>query len=506
MTLLVTDIGTSAVKSFLYDIDSGKLLGSEEVETPTYSPEPGAYESDAEDWHEGLVSTAAKLVARFPDRKIKALALTDQQISCVLLDGAGRPVHRAILWADSRSTAVLASHRERIAPDLESNFEQWFSEHVGIPYSDRWGLAKALWLRDAHPAAYARAEKIASVDAYLALTLTGNYVSDISNATFFSLDIATGRFNTEVLSRFDVSPDYFPETVPSGSVIGELLAPIAEQIGLPGPIPVIISGSDQPCSMVGSNAAQAGDVVINLGSGSFVLATMPQAVTDPRIMTNFSVQDDHWVAMGTHYLTGTAFRWLRDMLGWKRELTYEELDAAASAVPAGSDGLIFIPSLTGSGTPDWRSDARGVMAGLSIEHSPGHLARAVMESTGYGLRLIIETFESLGIQVQRIFLTGGATTSHCWSQTITDILNREIHLPDSRQATARGAFLLALVGLGYFSNISEAAKAHPGNPSVLSPGASAVSVYQKHFHDYLYWKDAENRFRSTLERSRHDVD
>lgn len=506
MSILVTDFGTSAVKSFLYDVETGQIIATAEVETPVASPEPGAYETSAASWLDGLVRTVRELVEGHPEHRVEALAITNQQISCVLLDAHGEPVHSALLWADSRSSEVLAAERARIAePGTDTvageAFEEWFSKRVGIPYSDRWGVAKALWLRDSHPEAFARATRIASVDAYIALALTGNYVTDVSNATFFNLDITTGEFNEEVLGRFGIGPEYFADVVAPGSIVGQIRPEMLASLGLTGDVPLIISGSDQPCSMVGAGAAETGDVVINLGSGSFVLTSMAEPITDTRIMTNFSVREAHWVAMGTHYLTGTAFRWLRDILGLKGSVSYEELDAAASAVPAGSDGLIFIPSLTGSGTPDWRSDARGVMAGLSIEHGPGHLARAVMESTGYGLKLILETFAQLGIPAERIFLSGGATVSPCWSQTITDVLGRPVHLPDSRQATARGAFLLALTGLGAHADVREAVAAYANVGTVLHPEPAAVATYERSYDDYLYWKDAENRFRSSLERT-----
>lgn len=498
MAILVADIGTSAVKSFLYDTPTGAIIATEEIETPTYAPEHGAYETKAEFWTQGLIDTARQLIEKYPEQEVEALAVTDQQISCVMLDEENKPVHNAILWADSRSSSALETERNRI--NLEENFDTWFTERVGLPYSDRWGVAKAIWLRHARPEEYARVRRICSVDAYLALALTGKFVSDMSNATFFSRDIRTGDFNSEVLTRFGFDESFFPQTVPSGSVIGELTVAATEQLGLSSPVPVIISGSDQPCSMIGAGGGRVGDVVINLGSGSFVLASMTDPITDRRIMTNFSIIDDHWVAMGTHYLTGTAFRWLRDILGWKEALSYEDLDAAADDIPAGSEGLIFIPSLTGSGTPDWRTDAKGVMAGLSIEHTPGHLARAVMESTGYGLRLILDTFESLGISVDRVFLSGGATVSSSWSQTITDILNRDVHLPASRQATARGAFLLALVGLGLQPSIANAVATYSGDETLLSPGPDEVDIYRDRFADYLYWKNAENTFRNTIER------
>ncbi|RBP67798.1 xylulokinase [Brevibacterium sanguinis] len=504
MAILVTDVGTSAVKSFLYDTPTGAIIATEEIETPTYAPEHGAYESKAEYWTQGLIATARRLINRFPEQPVEALALTNQQISCVMLDEENQPVHNAILWADSRSSEILTIEREKL--NLGEDFESWFTSRVGLPYSDRWGVAKALWLRHSQPKEFARVRRISSVDAYLAQALTGEFVSDISNATFFSQDIKSGQFSTEVLSQFGFDESFFPRTVPSGSVVGELTTASTKQLGLTAPVPVVISGSDQPCSMIGAGGGRAGDVVINLGSGSFAMASMTDPITDRRIMTNFSIVDGHWVAMGTHYLTGTAFRWLRDILGWKHEISYEDLDAAASGIPAGSDGLIFVPSLTGSGTPDWRADAKGVMAGLSIEHSPGHLARAVMESTGYGLRLILETFESLGIPVDRVFLSGGATVSSSWSQTITDILGREVHLPASRQATARGAFLLALVGIGLQPSVAHAVAAYSGSDSLLSPDAASVDVYRRRFDDYLYWKNAENTFRSTIERKSTHAD
>jgi xylulokinase len=500
-TIIVVDFGTSAVKSFLYDLQTGKIIGSSEVETKYYTPEAGAAETDAEFWWSGLTQSIKKLTADYKPESIKGISITNQQISCVFLDQWGQPVYPALLWMDTRCTDevenLLENNKTIVSPERDS-FSEWVLRTTGIPPSDSWGLAKVLWFKSRFPEKYKTVNQIASVDAFIIQRLCGRFVSDETNACFFHLDIRNRMIADDLLHVLELSPTLFPEIVPPGSNVGHLLNDVADELGLPRNLPVILAGSDQPCAMLGMGIYLPGEAVINLGSGSFLLTPLKSAFVDERLMTNISVVPDQWLLMGTHYLTGSAFRWLRDLYGADKKMTYEDLDDSASLVKPGSDGLIFLPSLSGSGTPLWDSKAQGLFAGLGLQHTIGHFARSVMESTGFGLRNILEVLRACNIEITRIVIAGGATVSTTWTHSIADILGVDLEISDSNQATPLGAAILGSVAIGRFLDIEAAVKEWIKPGETIKPDIKNKTTYEHAYDQYLYWRDAEHSSRASM--------
>lgn len=485
-TIIVVDFGTSAVKSFLYDLETGETVDSCGVETPYYTPESGAAETDAIFWWEGMCQTVNTIVKANSTALIKGLAITNQQISCVFLDEEKNPVAPAILWMDTRCTQEVEQLK------AEKGFSEQILNITGIPPSDSWGIAKLLWFRSTYPQKYKTIKQVASVDAFIFQKLCGRFVSDETNACFFHLDINNRNQASNLLDQLELEESIFPEVVPSGTVVGSLLQDVAEGLGLPPDLPIIASGSDQPCALLGMGVHQTGEAVINLGSGSFLLTPIESPIVDERLMTNISTIPNQWLLMGTHYVTGTAFRWLRDLV---TGVSFEELDHMSSQVDPGADGLIFLPSLSGSGTPLWDSEAKGLFSGLTLQHTMGHLARAVMESTGYGMRNILEILTDSGVHVNKLVLAGGATVSSVWTQVIADILGLEIEVSSSKQATPLGAAMMAGVALGRFLSPQDAVKDWIKPGQIIKPNVKNQNVYDESYQLYLAWRDAEQSVR-----------
>ncbi|GIO13860.1 xylulokinase [Cohnella xylanilytica] len=528
--VIVVDASTSAVKSYLFDLESGAAVGSAQTDIPMRVPEPGAAEVDSDLWWDGVCKTISELLDRHGGAgaadalALEAVAVTSQQISCVFLDGEGSPVAPAYLWMDTRCTEAIDRLRERC--EAEGKGTDWIFETTGIPPSDSWGLAKLLWFRDRHPEAYGRIRRVASVDAFLLSRLSGRFVTDETNACFFHMDIRSRQPAYGLLRFLEADPGLFPDIVPPGTVVGNVTAEAAKRTGLPAGLPVIAAASDQPAALLGMGAVAPGEAVVNLGTGTFFMTPLASPVVDARMMTNISAVPGSWLMMGTHYLTGGAMSWLRDLLSFhgsvdpvasgspaastpvsspasssdpasasSRSVSFEELSRLAAGTEPGAEGLVFLPGLSGTGTPRWDPDARGLFAGLGLGHTAGHLARAVMESTGYGIRSILGAFGEIGISFEKLIISGGPTSSEVWRQSLADILQRPLTLSSVREATPLGAAMLAAVALGRFAEPAEAVRRWAGEQTIVAPREEYRGTYDRMYAAYEAWSDAEAAVR-----------
>ncbi len=501
--VIVVDASTSAVKSYLYDLKDGAVLGSASVDIPAEVPEPGAAETDSGLWWEGLCRTVRELAARWDPGSLGAIAVTSQQISCVFLGEDGRPVAPAYLWMDTRCTEEM--ERLRLRCEREGLGTDWISGTTGIPPSDSWGLAKLLWFRRRDPEAYGRIRRVASVDAFLLEKLSGRFVSDETSACFFHMDIRTRQPAEGLLRYLNADPALFPEIVPPGTVIGQVVPEAARACGLPEGLPVIAAASDQPCALLGMGAVRPGEAVVNLGTGTFFMTPLDSPVVDARMMTNIGASPHSWLMMGTHYLTGGAMGWLRDLLSLRGDkIDYAGLSGLAAEANPGADGVIFLSGLSGTGTPRWDPEARGLFAGLGLGHTAAHLARSVMESTGYGVRSILDTYGEIGVTFDKLIISGGPASSEVWRQSLADILQRPLILAGTQEATPLGAAMLAAVAMDRFADPAEAARAWQGVSEMVAPRPELRGLYDRMYDLYNAWTDAEAAVRMRAGRARTD--
>jgi xylulokinase len=492
--VIIVDASTSAVKSYLYDLDSGAVLGSAQVDIPIQVPESGAAEVDSACWWDGLCKTVEELILTFPPSELQAITITNQQISCVFLDENGNPVAPAYLWMDTRCTEEI--DRLQIRCEEDGLGTDWIVATTGIPLSDSWGLAKLLWFRSRDPEAFSRIRRVASVDAYLYEKLCGRFVTDETNACFFHMDIRNRQPATELLNYLNIDPGLFPGIVPPGTLVGSILPEVAHLSGLPEGLPVFTAASDQPCALLGMGAVAPGEAVINLGTGTFFMTPLALPLVDNRMMTNISAMPNGWLMMGTHYLTGGAMNWLRNLLTLKGEaIEFAELSRRAAEVNPGSEGLVFLPSLSGTGTPRWDPEARGMFANLGLGHTAGHFARAVMESTGYGIRNILDSFQEIGITFDKLVISGGPTSSEVWRQSLADIVQHPLSLTTLREATPKGAAMLVAVACGRFENLFEVVNCWNSPEEVIMPNMENQEVYDRMYRLYSAWTDAEASVR-----------
>lgn len=490
--LLGLDLGTTSVKALLLST-GGDIVADVSVPYPLYSPQVGWSEQEPEDWWAGVCRVIPQALARAnasPDH-ITGVAVSGQMHGAVVLDAHGAVVRPAILWNDQRSgaqceriTALLGT--ERII-ELVANLPQ-----VGFT------APKILWLREHEPEVYERLRTILLPKDYINFRLTSALATEYSDASGTLLfDVAHRRWSDEMLSALDIDPSFLPSVMGSTDLVGRVTPEAARATGLPAGTPVAAGGADNACAALGSGVVDEGELLLSLGTSGTVLAATSVPVLDTlgRVHTFCHAVPDRWYLMGVVLSAGGSLRWFRDTIGEverrEAELTgreaFELILESAEQVPPGSEGLIFLPYLTGERSPHADPDARGVFFGLSPRHSRAHLARSVAEGVAFALADSVAIMRELGIEVETVVATGGGAASRLWRRIHAEIFRVSV-LKGETAGPALGAAILAGLGTGVFPAVGPAVAAVVRANDRIAPAAANVEIYRRYgeVFDALY--------------------
>jgi len=477
--LLGVDVGTTGCKAVLVRGD-GVVAGEATEEHPLSTPRPLWAEQDPEDWWRGTVASCRAVLDRagVSPGAVAGIGLTGQMHGLVLLDRRGDVLRPCILWNDQRTAAQCAAITERVGAGR-------VLEITGSPVLPGFTAPKIEWVRENEPAVFARIARVLLPKDFVRYRLTGVSATDVSDASGTSLlDVARRRWSEEMLAALEVPRSWLPEVAESPVVSGHLAAAAAEATGLPAGIPVVAGAGDQAAQAVGCGVVSNGDAAVTLGTSGVVFAACREYRPEPegRLHAFCHAVPGMWHLMGVMLSAGGSLRWYRDTIGEPERARaaaegrdpYEVLIASAATVPAGCEGLMFLPYLTGERTPHADPYARGVFFGLTVRHGRPHLTRAVLEGVTYGLRDSLELMRQLGLSVTRIRASGGGARSDVWLQMLADVFGCEVVTVGSGQGAACGAALLAGVGAGVFPGVVEAARAAVDLTGSRTPGPDAT--------------------------------
>jgi xylulokinase len=440
--LLGIDIGTSACKVVLVD-DRGTVIGQASRSYPLHSPRPTWSEQDPEDWW----SAVRGCIEEVGEGEPSAIGLTGQMHGAVFLDGEGRPQRRAILWNDQRTTVEAREIEDRVGRER-------FLDITGNPALTGFQAPKYLWVRRHEPEVERLCRSLLLPKDFVRYRLTGERVSDVSDASGTCLlDLRARRWSDEVIQGLDIDPRILPEVAESSSVVAWTRGLDFLKDG----IPVVAGGGDQAAGAVGVGSVVPGVVSVSLGTSGVVFTSMEE----PRIRRDgaahtFCHANGAWHAMTVMLSCGGAVRWCRDALGLR---DYDELNRLAAEVEAGSEGVAFVPYLTGERSPHNDPSATGAWAGLRVHHGRGHLARAVLEGVSFGLLDGLDVLRDLGASPGEVRLTGGGARSPLWRQILADAFGVPCRTLEADEGPALGAALLAGVGIGVWRSVGEACSA-----------------------------------------------
>ena len=392
----------------------------------------------------------------------------------VLLGGDGQVLRPAILWNDQRASSECDEIRNLVG-------KRRLVELTGNDAFAGFSAPKLLWVRRHEPEVYEKIGCILLPKDYVRYRLTGEYATDRAGAggTLF-LDLATRDWSSEVLAALDVPLEWLPRTHEGTQKTGEISAEAAELTGLHMGTPVFGGGGDQAAQATGVGVVEPGTMAVTIGTSGVVFAPCDRPVTDPegRVHAFPHAVPDMWHVMGVMLSAAGSMQWYRDALA--PDVGFDDLFSEASVVDSGSEGLIFLPYLSGERTPHADANARGAFVGITLSHGRGHMTRAVMEGVAFGLKDNLDLLESSGIlPPDHIRISGGGAKSLLWRQILADILQFELVTTDVVEAAAVGAALLAGVGSGLWGDIQEACEATCFVGQTTSPDPVVVRLYEE---------------------------
>ncbi|MCX7918426.1 MAG: xylulokinase [bacterium] len=472
--LIGIDVGTSGAKTVLFDT-KGNVVTKSVIEYPLEQPHPGWSEQEPENWWKATVKSIRKVLQRskINSAEVKGISLSGQMHGAVFLDKNLRPVRPCILWNDQRTVEQCQTIIEKIGLDK-------LRELVGNTALSGFTAPKILWLRDCEPEHYARVNKLVLPKDYVRYKLTGVLATEVSDASGTILfDNKQRTWSSEMLQRLDINPDWFPNCYESDSVCGEITKKVALTTGLKVGTPVIAGGADNTCSAIGNGIILEGRVLASIGTSGVIFCHTDTVKVDPKLRVHSFCHSVRykWYLMGCMLSAGFSFRWFRDQLGVfekqiakKRKVDpYEILTEAASLVPVGSNGVIFLPYLMGERSPHGDPNAKSVFFGITAKTTREDLIRAVLEGVTFGMRDSLEIMRELRQPIQQIRVTGGGAQSGLWRQICADIFNTPVVTVNTTEGAALGAAILAGVGAGVYPDIATAVERIVTVTSVTDP-------------------------------------
>ena len=475
------DVGTTAVKSLVVD-ELGTVVGEAESPLEVSVPMPGWAEQNPPDWWQGTIGAVRAACAQAGVSEVKAIGLSGQMHSSVLLDKSDRVLRPAILWNDVRTTAQCRFITDRIGVD-------GLRRLVGNPALEGFTAPKLLWMRDHEPHLFDQARTVLLPKDYVRLIMTGEKATEPSDAAGTLLfDVQGSRWSEEMIGVLDLDPSMLPPVRGSTSVTGGLTAASAEALGLGQGTPVVGGGADNAAAAVGSGVVGQGALQTSIGTSGAVVAPIEQPRVDPgmRIHSFNHAIADTWYLMGVVLSAGAALSWFRQVLSGPdgTPLTYDDLIAEAADTPPGADGLTFLPYLTGERTPHADSNARGVFASMHTGHQRGHLVRAVLEGVVFALRDSLELMRGLGVDAGEAVAVGGGARSAVWRQMQADVLGVPVVTVAPSGGAPYGAAVLAAVGSGEFASVKDACRAWLTPLDRMEPNPEIADAYGEAYERY----------------------
>lgn len=469
------DTGTGGTRALIVD-EGGKVrAGFTSAHDEMRMERPLWAEQHPDDWWRaaGEAIRGALAQAGLSGAQIEGIGLSGQMHGLVLLDDARRVIRPALIWCDQRSQPQVDFINGKLGREK-------VLQCTANPVLTGFTLPKLLWVRDHEPACFERARKMLLPKDYIRFKLTGEFASEVSDASGTALfDVVQRRWSWEMMDALGLDRSILPEVRESREVSGQVTREAAELTGLAAGTPVAGGGGDQASSAIGNGIVEPGVVSCTLGTSGVVFAHMDAVAYDPagRVHTFCHAVKDKWHVMGVTQAAGLSLQWFRNQL--MTGVDYDELTREAAGAAAGSQGLFWLPYLMGERTPHLDAAARGAFIGLTAKHRRADLIRAVLEGVCYSQRDCLDIIAGLGVPVSLVRASGGAANSAFWLDMLSNVLNQRVVTLETQEGSAYGAALLALVSTGRYSSEAEVCRAAIGEVSSRDPRADDAALYAR---------------------------
>ena len=482
------DIGTFESKGLLMN-ETGEIVIVQSTPHIMQTPHPGHAEHDAEEtwWHDfcrlsnGLIAESG-----IDPKDIKGVGCSAIGPCCLPVDKDCRPLRKAILYGvDVRAKKQIEDLNRELGED-------YVLQKYGNPITSQSVGPKILWIKENEPEVYEKAHKFITASTYLVAKLTGEYVIDNYTAAYFTpmYDLDNCDWDYENIGRF-CRPDQLAKCMWTDEIAGTVTAKAAAETGLAEGTPVTAGTADASADAVGVGAFHPGDLLAMFGSSLYMIHVVPKLTTDKRYWAGpYLFKGTYMVASGMS-TTGTLTRWFRDELApdFVRKQEEEGVNAytllkdSIEDIKPGSDGLIVLPYLSGERTPINDPAAKGMIFGLTLQHTRAHLYQACLESIAYGIEQHLRGYAEIGMQTNRIIAVGGGTKAPKWMQIVSDVTGQKLMLGGVFGA-AFGDAMLAALGTGAFAGVEDMERAVRFNGDI-NPDIDKKAFYASYVDKYI---------------------
>jgi xylulokinase len=477
--LLGIDVSTTGAKALLID-QNGQVIASATTPLTLFTPRPLWSEQDPRQWWTGITQSIRQALseADISGDAIAAIGLTGQMHGLVLLDESGDVLRPAILWNDQRTGPQCDRIRARLGKER-------LIQITGNDALTGFTAPKILWVQENEPEIYAHARHILLPKDYIRFKLTGEYALDKAGGSGTILfDLEERTWSEEVLGALEIPAEWLPPTYEGNQVSGVINAQAASETGLAEGTPVVGGAGDQAAQAVGVGAVEPGIIALTLGTSGVVFAPTASALIEPegRLHAFCHALPERWHFMGVMLSAAGSLQWYRDTLA--PELSFNDLLGEAQEIAPGTEGLFFLPYLTGERTPYPDPLARGAWIGLTVRHQRAHMTRAVLEGVAFGLKDSFTLIQEAGLgTVDQVRISGGGSKSQLWQQILADVLGVELVTVNTTEGAAFGAAILAGVGAQMFEDVSSACETMIQLTGTTQP-SPAQMVYQEYYPCY----------------------
>ncbi|KUK72364.1 MAG: carbohydrate kinase, FGGY [Clostridiales bacterium 38_11] len=486
--LLAIDIGTTNLKVAAFTIE-GACVGIEKKPTIAhYDVHGNSIYKPTEIWKD--IASLLRIITSNVNQEILAISASSMSEAIVPLDCYGQECFDIITWFDTRAQKEAKEIVEVVGK------EKLF-EITGLDPNPIFPLCKILWMKRHHPDVFQQTCKWLQMTDYILYKLSGVMATDYSLASrTMAFDVCKNEWSDQLLELFEIDRKLFPEIVQSGSVMGTVTKEAADITGLSVGTSLVMGGNDHPCASLPAGVLNGNKILDSSGTAeAFIYVSPPQKPPLMKFMgqrTCRYLDKDRYALWGGIISSGASFEWAYKLLTnvetwgiYQGNPTYAEILSQVQNIPPGSNGVLFIPHLRGSGAPYWDPNMTGCFLGLKTTHTQQDLLRAVMEGLAFQARMIVNMHEQLaGSPADALCVVGGSGKNFLWQQIKADVLQKPIEICDETEATLLGAAILAGVGVGIFKDMTTASiELSKGNQKIL-PNSSNNEIYQPLYEIY----------------------
>ncbi|MEZ0537530.1 xylulokinase [Caldicellulosiruptoraceae bacterium PP1] len=483
------DVGTSGTKTILVDV-KGKIISTATYEYPLYQPNIGWAEQNPDDWWQASLNGINEVLRKsnVNPQLVKGIGLTGQMHGLVMLDKNLNVIRPSIIWCDQRTAKECDEITSKVGKER-------LIEITANPALTGFTASKLLWIKNNEPENYQKIYKILLPKDYIRFKLTGEFATDVSDASGMQLlDVKNRCWSNEVLEKLEIDKQILGKVYESPEITGTITNEVSKLTGLSTSTFVVAGGGDQAAGAVGNGIVRKGVVSSTIGSSGVVFAHIDDIKVDPlgRVHTFCHAVPGKWHVMGVTQGAGLSLKWFRDNFAHIEMKAYEYInsdpyilmDKEAEMANPGSDGLVFLPYLMGERTPILDPYARGIFFGITAKHTRREFIRSVMEGVVYSLKDCLEVIKGMDVEISEIYVSGGGAKSKLWKQMQADIFENEVWTLNSKEGPAFGAAILAAVGAKEFSSVEEACDQMIVKVEKCEPNQKNYDIYRKSYKLY----------------------